>query len=368
MKVVFADNAMQWDGNTPGNAPLGGSQSACAYLARALADLGHEVVVYSYLPGDPGIIDGVEYRNTPTLPENKDTDVDVFMTIRDPRLAQHWNGSGIRLLKVQDDYNQPLNTLLNEAVPRSLNQHLLYVSDWQMRRAKKNFRLPDRKCSVHRNGIWKPHFSDNFQKPVGNRLVYCSTPFRGLEQLLDIFPLIRKQVPDAELHVYSDMKIYQYNKDQDDNRCGHIYEKLKQGIDGVVNHGSVGQKRLARELEKCKILAYSNTFPETSCIAAMEAQASGCVAVTTRLGALPETVGPHGIFVDGLPGKDDFDERFAKECVTLLSDQERWEARARAAREWILNNNCWSVVAGQFITIVEGLKKGRKKTWTVPGL
>jgi glycosyltransferase involved in cell wall biosynthesis len=362
MKIVFADNAMKWNGDTPQHKPLGGSQSACIYLSRKLAEMGHEMIIYNYTDGEPRMYDGVEYRHLEKMETDDNSKVDVFMSIRDPRLYQVWKGTGIRILKMQDDYNQPLPELLGNPAIRINNHNYLFVSKWQMKRIIATFQLPARLCLVHPNGFWEPYFSSEFPEPKGNRLAYCSTPFRGLEELLDLFPEIRNQVPDAELHVFSDMKIYQYSDEKDQERCGHIYAKLDQP--GVVNHGSVGQEELARQLADCKILAYTNKFPETSCIAAMEAQAAGCVVVTSELGALPETVGPYGIFVSGKPGEESYNTQFIEECVFLLQDPGYWEDKARAAMEWI-QGNTWDNVAAQYIDIVETLKKGRNKIWTV---
>jgi glycosyltransferase involved in cell wall biosynthesis len=362
MKLVFADNAMEWNGDTPDNRPLGGSQSACIYLSRVLASHGHEMIIYNYTDGEPGMYSGVEYRHIKNMETDDNSDVDVFMSIRDPRLYQIWNGTGIRILKIQDDFNQPLPELLTNPAIRVNNHHYLFVSKWQMKRLITTFQLPERLCLVHPNGFWKPNFPLEFSVPTGNKLAYCSTPFRGLEELLDLFPEIRRQVPDAELHVFSDMKIYQYTDEKDQERCGHIYAKLEQP--GVVNHGSVGQQQLAHELTKCKILAYPNKFPETSCIAAMEAQAAGCVVVTSDLGALPETVGPHGAFISGKPGDESYNKHFINKCVKLLHRADLWEMQARKAHKWI-QGNTWGRVAEQYEDMVETLMRGRSKVWTV---
>jgi glycosyltransferase involved in cell wall biosynthesis len=96
----------------------------------------------------------------------------------------------------------------------------------------------------------------------------------------------------------------------------------------------------------------------------MEAQAAGCVVVTSDLGALPETVGPNGVFIPGKPGEESYSKDFIDECVFLLKHPAHWSDRARKAHEWI-QRSTWDNVAAQYIDIIETLKKGRNKIWTV---
>ncbi|MBM3818733.1 MAG: glycosyltransferase [Acidimicrobiia bacterium] len=79
-------------------------------------------------------------------------------------------------------------------------------------------------------------------------------------------------------------------------------------------------------------------YAETFCIAAAEAQAAGCAIVTSRLGALPETVGDAGICIDGGPRSAAYQQAFVDACVALLIDDERWgrvsgQAFAHQSRE-----------------------------------
>jgi glycosyltransferase involved in cell wall biosynthesis len=348
MHIVFADNTLVYNGRTPDLHPLGGSQASLIYATRCLAEQGHRVVVYNHTLGEPQSYDGVEYRHITKLQSDSKTitDVDVFVSNRDPRLVVHWKGSGKRVVRMQDDWDQPMCQAFLLPRCRRSTDHVIAVSDWQRDRFRKVSSWPKSRISVVPNGFWEPfHTLDRFPEKVGNRLVYCSTPFRGLARLVPLFPMIKEKVPDVELHVYSDMKVYQYHEDDDQDQYGEIYKSLD--VPGIVHHGSIGQADLIKELEKTKIFAYTNIFAETSCIAQMEAQAAGNLVVTTGLGALPETIGPHGVIIPGFPGEEEYNRLYVEKIVKLLTDEEGYYDKAEEAREWIFANNSYQGIVGQ---------------------
>ncbi len=169
-----------------------------------------------------------------------------------------------------------------------------FVSSWQQQQYQVALGVDRNRSRVLRNAI-APAFAHRFtsgqsilaakRRPV---LAYTSTPFRGLDVLIKVFPAIRVQVPDAVLRVYSSMRVYQKNQDIDEAEYGHLY-RLCRETPGVEYVGSVPQPALAEQLSDVTVLAYPNHFAETSCISVLEAMACGCQIVTSNLGALPET-------------------------------------------------------------------------------
>ena len=59
-RIVLADDGIEFDGDSPSNGPLGGVESAVVNLAKALVELGHEVLIRN-MCASARTIDGVEW-------------------------------------------------------------------------------------------------------------------------------------------------------------------------------------------------------------------------------------------------------------------------------------------------------------------
>ncbi len=176
-------------------------------------------------------------------------------------------------------------------LPQLINQldHLVFVSHWQREQYCRwlipNF--PLEKTTVIRNAVVVPNGISSIPKSsTETRLIYSSTPFRGLDVLLDAFDLIDDN--SLFLDVYSSMLVYGPSYASLDSNYEHLYERCRQHP-RIVYHGSVDQETLHRGFNRAHILAYPCTWEETSCITAMEAMIHGCLLVTSDIGALPET-------------------------------------------------------------------------------
>ena len=75
---------MVYDGDTIKKRALGGSESACALMARELAQIGFQVTIYNDcndIDCKPGVYDRVEYRHISTLAKCNDY-YDVMVSLR----------------------------------------------------------------------------------------------------------------------------------------------------------------------------------------------------------------------------------------------------------------------------------------------
>jgi glycosyltransferase involved in cell wall biosynthesis len=309
--VPFRDPAFLEDWSVCETKPLGGSETAALRMATAFQAAGLQVKLAS------------------DIQQFQDGECDVFVALRDWGIfVDHRLPGRLNYLWCQDDANQYQMAVLKDK--ELANQvysplaRVMMLSSYQANGWTSLLNLPVDKVFLTTNGVPRHLFSATSANLTDRpaRAYYSSTPYRGLDVLLETWPYIRQAVPDAELLIYSSMNVY-HKTDKP------VYEELytrARSLPGVTYIGSVGQKELRDAAQTCRVLAYPCTFPETSCITAMEAMASGCVVASTAIGALPETAWQNPLVV---PNQSNWPMVWAETVARLLVDDAYYEAIAR---------------------------------------
>lgn len=317
-------------GHTPWESSLGGSESALVFMARALADRGHDVDVYTRCTS-PGQYDGVDYHDVATLKTDAlARDWDVFVALRFAGALHGELRAGLKILWCQDVLSGPgARPMLDNWV-----QHLdrfLFVSEWHRADTVKVFpEIADISWAT-RNPIWAPSIPAGL--PAVDRpplVVHLSRPERGLQPLLDIWPRVRARLPEAELRVARYRSFHEPRGGTVEAFSLTMDERVRETA-GASHIGNLDKNALYQLLGSAALMAYPANFDETSCIAAIEAQACGTPIVAAPRGALPETIAAGAASFLPIGGPEAMDA-FADEIVALLRDPVRREAMAAAGR------------------------------------
>jgi glycosyltransferase involved in cell wall biosynthesis len=195
----------------------------------------------------------------------------------------------------------------------------IVLSNWQKMMIMKEYNVPENLMIVLDNAL--PPLSHSLsinseKRPLS--FIYSSSVERGLIYLLDIFPIIRKEFPDATLTVCCDTITPHGPADV------KILKKLKeQRNNGVTIKGRLDREVLYEEMRKSEFFIYPSIFPETYCISALEAQAAGCICICTNLAALQTTVGDRGLLLDynGLNNIEQFSSDIIKFIKKVCVDE-----------------------------------------------
>lgn len=287
----------QWspsDIERPGGG-LGGSETAAVRLAEALSDLGYTVTVYGEV--EQCAFRQVIFRHHAVFDPLQRRD--VVIASRLPQLFDRPVNAGCKLLWMHDtDCGPELTVERAKQIDAAM-----VLSDWQVGHVLSLYPFLGGRVRLTSNAINPDYFRDG--TPTSGRLerncvqnhtaVYSSSPDRGLDFLLKIWPRVREQVPDAELR-YCYSSVYDAVAEKSPPIAAFrdtIRELAEQ--DGVINLGSLSQPDLAREMQTAHVWVApswstpaSTQFAETFCIGAVEAAAAGCRMVASKWGALPE--------------------------------------------------------------------------------
>lgn len=177
---------------------------------------------------------------------------------------------------------------------------IVFVSHWQRSMYHEILGVPYEKSTTLLNAIEPIDYVPKMRNPEDRKvkMVYFSTPHRGLDILYAVFEHMAKTDPDIELHVYSSFKLYGW--EHNDKAYQDLFDKLD-AHPQIVNHGTVSNEQIRKDLLDYDILAYPSTWQETSCLCLIEAMAAGLICVHSSLGALPETSAGRTIMYEYTP-------------------------------------------------------------------
>ena len=323
---------------------IGGSESAVIFLGKELAELGYKVTVYANPQEEAGEYDGVDYKQWYSI--NQKDEFNIVILWR----AIGFTDVDIKAQKVylwqHDVPNNPDFTF--ERVKKV--DRIFPLSNYQKGLFKMFDKdgavqdIPDEKFFVTANGI--PEYAiDKKVKRNPHSMIYASSYDRGLANLLVIWPKIREEVPDAELHIYYGWNLFDsFFKDNPERMAwkAKMVEMMKQP--GITEHGRIPQGDLVKEFQRSGIFAYPTDFQEISCQNAMFAQKYGAIPVVTDYAALKETV------LFGKKVNTDITSRRGKEeyivqLVEALKDT-KWQALEREKMmEACKDKFKWSTIA-----------------------
>jgi len=269
--VYIAYGPIDW---APYDTALGGSEQAIVALSSCWAAKGHEVTVYSRVPS-------LNYQGVTYEPFNKFNVNDAFETVIIWRSPNFGVLPRIVANKIYLDlHDEPLSNY--EMLLPIKHKIAAIMTKSQFQRSCLPSGLQD--CArVVPNGL-----DDKFltYQPVKEgrkrtKIIYASSYDRGLlVLLLEIFPFIRKYVPEAELHIYYGRGLL------DDHFLMLLNYALKQ--ENVYEHGRCNCEDLFEIRKEAGIHCYPLATYETDCLSIKESVLAGCIPVVSKRGVFLE--------------------------------------------------------------------------------
>jgi len=290
---------------------IGGSEEAVIYNSKELVKLGYKVTVFCNCGEMEGEFEGVTYKQ-----------FFEFNPFDNYNIVIAWRGNIFGDIKAKKRiiwlHDVPIQGLLKKEDVHTYDK-IMVLSEYH--KSLLPDYIPEHKISLTTNGINLKDFELKKQ-PSRNlkRLIYTSSYDRGIQNLLEVWADVIKEVPEAELHLFYGWDCY-----DEMMKKGHrspdfkVYMQKLMSQPGVFEHGRVNHKELIKEFYKSGIYAYPSHFCEISCISAMKAQACGCVPLVFKYAALSETV-KAGVKLEGIGNNKEDMVRYKEELIKLLKD------------------------------------------------
>jgi glycosyltransferase involved in cell wall biosynthesis len=319
---------------------IGGSETAVIWVSKWLAKMGWKVTVYNNCGDMRGEYDGVEY--IPFYHFNPTDNFNTLIAWRNPSFFQNQFRAKKKIVWLHDiAYPAQFS---DKAIKNT--DKFIFLSKWHRDNMPS---IPDEKIFLSNNGI-DPELFDGKNEKRPNSLLWTASYDRGLLPFIkNIWPLIKKEIPDVTLDVAYGWQ----NIDREKEKIP-ILQKLRDELtpllkqEGIIHHDRLPQQELAELYKTSMVYAYASEFGETNNISSQQAQAGGCYVITTpQAGATPERL-IFGELIDGggIYNDKTQQQKYAKAVIKYLKHPKNapkgiverfgWEETAKRWKDGLL--------------------------------
>lgn len=340
-----------WGDVTPHNARvngMGGRETACVMLGEAWAEQGHEVI--NFVPLTEPFRDGAAKYMRPQYSAAylRDIGADLLVSWEDFEIVvQEGVREGVGKIMVGAQVAD-LDTIVGDFDADELVDAYGVLSRWHGEYLHKSTGIAREKMVVTPNGVRLDDIEADMS--YGNppyEFIYSSSPDRGLNHLLDVWPRIIESWPGSKLHVCYGVEnwvnIVAWTHNMQSVVALDIMEKLNQP--GVDYHGRIGQAKLHELQTQSDALLYPcDTMrpTETGCITVVEASAAGAVPIITSCDCLGDEFRDTSSMIE-MPYSDDL---YFDEIVNTMANEHRYLEIETAAYEMALRRDWSDIAAG----------------------
>jgi glycosyltransferase involved in cell wall biosynthesis len=220
-----------------------------------------------------------------------------------------------------------------------------------------------------------PERYEGFEKVPG-RVVYCSSPDRGLHWLLQEWPAIRKAVPHASLRIFYRLKDWIAHFDSQPYfqpieaqraRALYIREALKR-LDGhgVEVFDSVNRETIEREMAQAEVLAYpcdTTRWSEGFSCTILEACAARACPVITDCDALGSIYGGKAAVVQRKKCDTPWQEAWRHTVIGALEDKTARDQINSTAHAFA-KELTWTKTASRILELAESRLSSKSESST----
>jgi len=362
MNIAFyyPGSARSWQPNTPDTEGIGCSETAIVEVSRRLAARGHAVRVHTHC--EPCEDAGVLWLRCADLGHDW---ADLWVSHRYPDIASITD-HGRAVIWAQDVGVPGLNehnAARFEAVLVMCAAHERSIA------AVHPYVRTVRTSNATRLDLVEQIEAEGPPERSPHRMIFASSPDRGLANLLDIYPRVLEQVPDAELDIYygfdgflragqastEDMRaadgVFETQPALFSNpaiaRLYNMVHACSKRWPGLHYHGRVGQRELYEAWLSSALWVHPSNFTETSCETCMAAQACGAIPITRPLWATADNV-HHGVLIDGDCTNPLIRQEYVAWAVQIMRNPERAEAIRSEMMPAARERFSWDAVVDQW--------------------